>query len=238
MVVGSAAALLATVLLTRPSRFSRSADLNRPEPLATALERHGILDPSAQARAPSEDSPTHYPRATLRKIKILDDILTSQNDNDPRLDSEFRSLTPEDKAALRARYRTLSAEERNGRGTIVFLLGREIRSIGDVQFLAEVLLEKPCLSLANCSQDAGSASGEQAHLEGAVNISLAYPELVSLRAIEKLLTKMTSGALPSESSLREELTRVLQSATHSAVPVVARKATELLGLVGTAGTGH
>src|SRR5215210_5756384 len=78
------------------------------------------------------------------KLEILEEIFQTKNDNDPRLDQEFNQLTPKAKEALEEKYRQLTPESRNERGTIVFLLGKNLSSEEDFKFLREVVSEKRC----------------------------------------------------------------------------------------------
>ena len=72
---------------------------------------------------------------TARKIQILNEIFQSKNDNDPRLDRDFNQLTLEEKQALEQQYDQLSTESRNERGTIVFLIGKNLSTQKDFDFL-------------------------------------------------------------------------------------------------------
>src|SRR5207302_220894 len=89
---------------------------------------------------------------TDAKLVILDEILRSRNDNDPRLDADFNDLSAETKRRFREKYGALAPEKRNERGTVVYLLGRNINDDRDWDFLREVAGEPPCLSLSDCSK--------------------------------------------------------------------------------------
>lgn len=183
-----------------------------------------ISDPGAAAvdapRPHAEASPLE---ASDSQIRLLNEILASRNDNDLRLDTEFRNLTPETKHALQSRYNELAAEDRNGKGTIVFLLGREIRTTEDLNFFNQVLDEKPCLSLQDCSREAAEARGEEHHLETANQVTLAYPQLVALNALEKFLGAGTN--LSAE--MKDSASKILAGAKSSGSDVVRKKATVL-----------
>lgn len=164
-----------------------------------------------------------------QKLNTLGDIIAAKNDNDPRLDSDFRSLSVPLKQAMRAKYYELPAENRAGRGTVVFLLGREIRSPEDVDFLASVVSEKPCLSFENCSQVMPEAQEEGAdHHAGINNISLSYPELTSLMAVRNWLEQDRRGPdnLSQNSDLRLSAERFFKSARGSENRLVAQRAQE------------
>lgn len=103
---------------------------------------------SVQAASPSpvKAAPAGAPAVTDKtatQLRILGEIFVSKNDNDPRLDSDLRKLDEEAKAAFRAKYRALPPELRNERGTIVFLLGRNLTTAGDYAFMKNVLSEPP-----------------------------------------------------------------------------------------------
>lgn len=119
----------------------------------------------------------HRPDLELRE---LDAILRAKDDNDPRLDRDFNALSESAKARLRRRYGELPAEYLNERGTIVYLLGRNMRTAADWEFLRGVVAEEPCLSLADCTRaDAEGARGDE--------VTLAYPALVALKIAHREL---------------------------------------------------
>ena len=114
----------------------------------------------------------------------LMEIINSRNDNDPRLDNDFNSLTPETKLLFRKKYQEIPVEKRNERGTIVYLLGKNLLTVEDWEFFREVVLEPPCLSLSNCSKKPASGSDEEATGD---EVTLAYPALVALRQAGRAL---------------------------------------------------
>ena len=71
--------------------------------------------------------------ASLAKAQLatLEEILGSRNDNDPRLDRGFVGLSPEARELFREKYRSLAPERRNERGTIVYLLGKNLQTADD-----------------------------------------------------------------------------------------------------------
>lgn len=150
------------------------------------------------------------------QLRTLESILDSKNDNDSRLDTELRSLDDEAKNAFRSKYRTLPDEDRNGRGTIVFLVGRNLNDASDFEFLDEVLKERPCLSLADCRKNSGNAYSEEFHHEGPTEVTLAYPQMVVLESARKYLQ--------SKGPLEAYACRTLEKAAQSSNELVARKA--------------
>ncbi|MBI5209703.1 MAG: hypothetical protein HY927_07025 [Elusimicrobia bacterium] len=117
------------------------------------------------------------------KLETLEDILRSRNDNDPRLDRDFNDLSPEAKRLFRRKYAELPPESRNDRGTIVYLLGKNLDDAEDWRFLRDVAGEPPCLNLAGCSTEPApglaKAFGE--------DVTLAYPSLVALKQAQRVL---------------------------------------------------
>jgi hypothetical protein len=151
-------------------------------------------------------------RATL---DVLNQILASKNDNDPRLDTAFNALTPETKVLFRRRYAELAPERRNERGTIVFLLGKNLTEADDWAFLAQVAAEPRCLSLADCGKPSrGDAEPGDA-------VTLAYPALVSLTLVGDALRRRSNPVSAAD------VWGVVKAAQGSQDPKVARKAAAL-----------
>lgn len=196
-----------------------------PKPPKTAL----TVQPVKMTSSTDDSLISTYSINTQGLLRILDQILTSKNDNDPRLDQKFRHLTQEMKSALRDKYTNLPKEDLNARGTIALLIGREITDSADIIFLKEILNEPPCLSLTQCSKEAAPPSGPEAHLEATTEVTLAYPQLSALYWLEKLLAEQDSpNSLEGQSShLKEEAYRAIQAAKASQTPIVRRKAAEL-----------
>ncbi len=197
---------------------------NSPAPPAEAgRSGQGMAPP---AGAPSALIPTSADRA---KVEVLDQILISRNDNDPRLDTDFRSLTPASKELFEQKYQSIVAEKRNERGTIVHLLGKNMVNPEDVAFLGGVLTEKPCLSLADCGHDSKDQSSEL----NEVGTTLAYPQLVVLYQFERALDARNGKGSASDvahptPAAFDEMKRRLEQATRSPVPSIAQKAQQLL----------
>lgn len=139
--------------------------------------------------------------------ETLEQILLGRNDNDPRLDTAFNDLSSQDRLQFRVRYRELAPERRNERGTIVYLLGKNLREPKDWDFLREVVVEPPCLSLSDCGKPpAGAAEAGDA-------VTLAYPALVALRQAQGV------GGLPARA--------VVAAAKSSRSPTVRRAAARI-----------
>lgn len=169
---------------------------------AGALAAIALVACSYPPRAPSE---------ARSKLGTLEDILRSRNDNDPRLDREFNNLSPDDKRLFRLKYQQLLPELRNERGTVVYLLGKNLTSAEDWAFLRAVAAEPPCLSLAHCAKKAEIA-------EASDEVTLAYPALVALKLAEKALETGADA---------KEAWGVLEAAEGSQAPAAARMAGRL-----------
>ncbi len=122
---------------------------------------------------------------TAHQIQVLEQIFESKNDNDPRMDSELKELTSEAKNALKEKYTSLPENQRNARGTIVFLIGRNLTGPADYQFLKQVLSEPPCLGLVDCAQPMSAQSSGGHEDTGGIGVVLDYPQMAALKAIEK-----------------------------------------------------
>lgn len=158
-----------------------------------------------------------------KNVTLLNEILASRNDNDPRMDRELKHLDESTREAFREQYRSMAREKLNDRGTIVFLLGRNLESAQDVSFLGGVLEERPCLSLASCDREAETPRGEEVHLESTNEVTLVYPQLVALHGLEALL-----GQPGLDPDRREAAKRALQAAQNSQSGQVADRARGLL----------
>lgn len=173
------------------------------------------------ANTPQEklETPEVLSEITQKQVSVLKEILASHNDNDPRMDRELKVLSAETKAIFRKIYKDIPAEKRNDRGTIVFLLGRNLSEPEDFDFINEVLNEPRCLSLADCNRiEVGGLSKEHDEHQGGFNVSLAYPQLVSLHSLANFLKEKTNGPLS------EAAKNIIAQATHSNIPEVAQMA--------------
>ncbi|MEK7233968.1 MAG: hypothetical protein AAB268_09150 [Elusimicrobiota bacterium] len=156
---------------------------------------------------------------TMAKEDLLDDISRSKNDNDPRLDSGFNDLSPETKTIFRLKYRRLPHERFNERGTIVYLLGKNLASPEDWAFLRELVVEPPCLSLTDCTKEDEFA---QAREKTGDAVTLAYPALVALKQAQRVLEDAHSGGAD-----RREALAVIRAAKSSRAPIVVQTAVEI-----------
>lgn len=140
-------------------------------------------------------------------LAALEAILASHDDNDPRLDTAFDALSAADKAAFREKYRELPREQRNQRGTVVYLLGKNLSTPEDWAFMAAVAGEPPCLSLDDCGKASAAAKGL------GDDVTLAYPSLVALKQAERAL---------KEGRDEKEARGVLAAGEKSAMGAVVR----------------
>jgi hypothetical protein len=159
----------------------------------------------------------------------LNEVLASRNDNDPRLDRELRVLSPSARKLMRARYDELAAEKRNERGTIVFLVGRNLEGAQDFDFMSAVVNEAPCRSLKDCQAADAMDSKDSTGAEMGIDVTLNYPQIVALKSLERLL----SGS-PSEDQ-RGKAIKVIREAMGSPVRAVSGLATELYNRYGGKG---
>jgi hypothetical protein len=152
----------------------------REPPEAIRFRQAPVAEAPAETAPPSASpSPTAAKGADLaeRKVELLASIFSTKNDNDSRLDSEFKDLDAATKARMRAYYAKLAPESLNQKGTVVFLIGRSLDSPEDAEFLLSVLQEPPCLTLLHCASRVPDQSEEDVGNE----VSLAYPQIVALR---------------------------------------------------------
>lgn len=138
----------------------------------------GAARQAASSSGPAADTPTG-------KLALLEEVLRSRNDNDPRLDTAFNDLSPQTKCLFRQKYRQLPPESRNELGTVVYLLGRNLKTEEDWAFLHEVVIAQPCLSPENCSRRAKTEPDPHATI--GTEITLSYPAIMALKRAEKIL---------------------------------------------------
>lgn len=178
---------------------------------------------------PDEDVPQEMVNDMLDGLKETDrvrfqiflDISQSGRDNDPRIDSQLKNLSPEFKNQLKKYYDSLAPEKRNERGFMAFLIAREIKAVDDLRFLQDVLSEEPCLSMQDCK----SVSDRDAHTAAVDETSLIYPQLASLYYIEKGLS---AGSIDlSQAAIKNEMRSTLDRAAQHPSAQIRQKAEEL-----------
>ena len=195
----------------------------------TANENRAVTPtpaPVSTGRAPNTEAKS-LNEEDRKKMAILKEIFSTHNDNDPRMDTELLKLSPELKQAMVEFYRADPPEKLNERGTIVFLLGRNISSKEDVDFIQGVMMEKPCMSLADCSKVATGGSDEESHLEAINETTASYPQLNGLKALIADYKKNANEA-NGDRELAEREWNALREATRSANPRIAQDASNAL----------
>lgn len=202
--------------------------LRRPAPLviervsdSPSYSETNSQVPTAPVTPASTDAPaTAHDR---EQASLFDQVIASKNDNDPRFDTDLRVLAPGARALLRERYANFAPEKRNERGTTVFLLGRNLETPEDFEFMGQVLSEAPCRSLESCDRDSPAETRENAHHDIGVEVTLAYPQIVALKSLERVLS--TPGADPA---LVSQAMAKIRAARDSKVRRVSEMAESLL----------
>jgi len=228
-------ALILAILIPAVSHWARhglgsGVTLSHPE--STDTPAPSSSEPEAQPSATVVATPTPQGLSVedRRKLSILNEIFASKNDNDPRMDSDLVNLSPELKKTMTEKYQHLVPEKRNERGTLVFLIGRELKDHADVDFLKSVLMEKPCLSLSDCSKPVSMPSEEELHLAGMNETTANYPQLMAIRQMEKAYQKWAQAGVAHP--LSGEVVQALREALHSPNPRVADEARRALDTIG------
>ena len=171
---------------------------------------------AAVPAAPEVISATATPERTA-----FEEILKSKNDNDPRLDTVLRHPSASMKSTMFEHYEKLPAEDRNGRGLIVFLISRDMNSATDVEFLRKVYQEQPCLSLEDCK----NTGSDDPHFSGINQTTLNYPQLAGLFQIDQQLTARPQ--LLRDPEFKSQIQFLLKQAESFPVPAVSDKAAEI-----------
>lgn len=206
------------------------AEITQFQAQESALIKEKIIVPANEIiqKSPAyvQVANSKYSQATLKKISTLKEILASKNDSDPRMDTELKNLSNEDKDALMGVYQTMKPESLNDKGTIVFLIGREITRPEDAEFLKNILSEEPCLSLENC----GITNGETDPHFGVVNdVTLNYPQVVALNRIKTFLQNHNIQKL--NPSILNDLIDAAKIGQNSTIPMVQNRSKEIANLL-------
>jgi hypothetical protein len=229
------ALLAGLVLMGRQLLLTGSPSQESSSVTATSTNPDTNVDATAAAStdaenqgADSSESNVALQTRDLEQIRVLDEILESKNDNDPRMDRLLRDLSEPLKKELQQKYSRIQPEKRNDRGTVVFLIGREIAegrgSTADLQFFKQVLLEKPCLSIEDCSKSPTGQGPDEQHLEAIHETTIQYPQLMAIRYLRIALNQ---GALSPV--MKEAVLAILESARQSPNDRVVSEATATLG---------
>lgn len=207
--------------ITKPSQL----DFSNSNSLSTATESTTSA-PVDQTALPPDGSQILSSIAKLEGQNLatwqtFEDILKKRNDNDPRLDTELKSPSPEIRKALYEKYDLIPSEARNDKGLIVFLIARDFNSPEDAQFLKKVFEEPPCLSLADCK----TVGPDDAHHAGVDQTTLNYPQLAGLYQLEKRLE--THPEILKDPVQRADVVAILRQAEAYQVPKVQAKASQI-----------
>jgi hypothetical protein len=220
-----AAVVIGLRVILNTQNNSKPDSVEATSPSGASAEGVGLLNSKASLSSPA---PVPITERDRQLDGILTQILASKNDNDKRLDTEFKNLSPGTKYLLKQKYASLPAEARNERGTIVFLLGRDLASSGtaaDFQFFDQVGAEPPCRSLGDCSQET-KAGPEDSHEETAIGVTLSYPQQVLLHTLQDYLSQQQPGQ-NSQGNLVGPALHTLQVMVQSGNPAVTGKAQEI-----------
>lgn len=232
VILAAVVAIAASLLFSRQTQSpaqSVPVAANSPTPGASPLINEA---PTPSPSTSSVATPTPLVSSSSlsaqdrEQLRVADDVLAKAADNDPRMDKELKVLSAPVQEQLRARYGQIKAESRNSKGTVVFLLGRNLKEPGDLDFLASVVSEPPCLSLADCTRPP-SATGmnEDDHHNGGLSVALAYPQLVALHSVSRLIERTPN--LSDQPLMKKKVLEFIQKGLASPTPEVAAAAREL-----------
>lgn len=213
LLIAALALAFAAFIFLRPRGDQNSAEVAPP-----AREEKAAMA-TADQPLPSSTDKISTPAITAedrKQAETLENILASHNDNDMRLDTDLKVLSAGAKELFRQKYEQLAPEKHNERGTIVFLLGRNLTQERDLAFLNKVLAEPPCRSMQNCASDPPH-SGD-VHGDNGVDVTLAYHQLMALKGLERVLE--AGKANPQY----EQALESVHKATQSPVAKVANMA--------------
>ena len=200
-------------------RVNARQDSTQDQSIETSAKEPEVERAAAAIEPPNQET-------VVTKVELLKEILASKNDNDPRMDTELKDLTAVEKDALVEVYRDLRAEKLNDKGTIVFLVGRELNRPEDAEFLKSVLSEEPCLSLDNC----GITNPEtDPHMDSVNNVTLNYPQMVALNRIKTFLqTQDLQTINPGILSHLIDATKIGQSSDVGMIKNASNEIAEIL----------
>lgn len=210
----------------KPSQldFTRSNNLNSSintaKTTSQTAEGPQELDPKGESATVS--SIENLTPSEKNQWSVFESILKTKNDNDPRLDQDFKKLSSAFREALYQKYALLPAEDHSGRGLIVYLIAKDISSMEDMQFLKKVYQEAPCLSLPDCQSPPNNSDP---HHSGVDQTTLIYKQLSILHLIDKQLS--ANPDLLNDASSRSGFTQILAQAESYPIPAVHEKARAL-----------
>lgn len=186
--------------------------------LQTEDQTSAILTPAANS---NQENTITENAVDTQKMQLLNEILVSKNDNDPRIDNDFKNLTPSFKKLLMIQYKKYKPEQRNEKGTVAMIVSRELNSVDDLDTLEIVFDEAPCKSLADCSTEDLNVDP---HHSGSTNVDLNYPQMVTLYQIDRKLEK---GLFKTQSE-KSEIKKFLDQASNYPSDMVRNKASDII----------
>lgn len=173
-------------------------------------------------RAPMDlNPPAGLSEVDAKQWAIFQKVVTSRNDNDPRVDQEMKNLSPQMHEGLRKKYHEIPAENRNSRGLVAFLIARDLQSTDDVRFLTSIYQETPCLSMSDCSRPEAA----DPHTESTIQTSLNYPQLAGLYQLEQKLER--SPELLQNPDMRQEISNLLREARQFPGSALQKRAEDI-----------
>lgn len=179
----------------------------------TVPEDHGKIQETMESGELNEND--------KRKWTAFTEVLRLKNDNDPRIDRDLKSLSPELHQKLTEAYHRLQKEDRNGRGLVAFLIARDLKTIKDAEFLKSIYLESPCLGFQSCEL----AAQDDPHLSGINQTSLNYPQIAGLYQLEKRLQNFPD--LLEDPEMRRQISEILREARQFPADAVQNKAKQI-----------
>lgn len=210
----------ATTLL-KPSQldFTNSNQLQEPMAVSDNTQAEVATVETANSTEPVSVATLSEPEKKL--WANIEEILKSKNDSDPRV-KDLTNLSADFRKALSDKYSSLKMEDRNGRGFIVFLVAKDLKSASDLEFLQKVYQEQPCLSLENCST---TSRDDNPHNAGVDQTTMNYPQLVVLYQLDKQLE--AKPELLNDPAMRAGILATLKQAEVFPVPVVHDRAEQI-----------
>ena len=211
--------------VTIPSESSLPTESVPPHHETTASEKSSGANSIVSAEAAKSVSMlgAGLNKADQQKLQVLSEILNTKNDNDPRFDTELNVLSPALKHAITQYYHQFPLEKLNERGTIAFLIARNITETADVDFLKSVLMEKPCLSLSDCSKPSEATHGAETHLDGLNETTANYPQLTAIQQMADSYRRIMNDPNANQ-MMAAEILEALRESAQSPNPRIAAAA--------------
>ncbi|GIL21275.1 MAG: hypothetical protein BroJett041_23890 [Candidatus Jettenia caeni] len=222
LVLGTGALIIGALFLyNRPQPLSNLKEIGESQQQTQIQEMKQDQSAQPKPEITPESHPIDLSAASERDQKLiqeLDQIILSKNDNDPRIDKDFKGMSQALHRLLEEKYNSYPLEKRAERGMIAFLLARDMSTVQDVDFINQVFSESPCLSLEDCSAPPTSSDP---HHTATDQMSLNYPQMAALYQFEK---KIQDQDFLSKSGMKDHVNQALDQAMKSSVPLIVKKA--------------